>query len=219
MRAIIVLLITLAAVNCTTKVVVVAPTVVTTPPLSAEQRAYVESVATQLARPTETPVPPTSTPVPPTQTPMIVYAPAARLPEPPPAATPPPAAPSAVPQATVSPRGFAVTVTIDGTPGLHFSGIGATRDEAMNGSGRDVVGVTPMTFTVEDARTAAYGPTGFYYSVSVSKGTWGQGADVPGTLSVTLRCPDGDHTKSTSEAYGSVDIQCGCNSDGVCLTD
>ena len=65
-------LVALAAVNCTTRVFVVAPTVAATPNLTTEQRAYVESVATQLARPTDTPVPPMSTSVPPTQTPVVI---------------------------------------------------------------------------------------------------------------------------------------------------
>lgn len=93
-------------------------------------------------------------------------------------------------------------VTINGTPGLHFSGLAGTRSDVDNGTERELDGVTPMTFSA-DARAERYGATGWFYAIVVTRDTPG-----PGTLSVTLTCPDGDHTDSTSEEFGTATTSC-----------
>lgn len=95
-----------------------------------------------------------------------------------------------------------VIVTIDGTPGVRFSGVAGTRDQVESGSVRDIVGTTPMTFAV-DARASIYGPTGYLYSVVVGKVD-----DDSGLLRVTLQCPDGLHSDEGSQPYVSLVASC-----------
>jgi len=85
-----------------------------------------------------------------------------------------------------------VTVRIDGTPGVLFSGsIGNA------GSQRTVDGTTPQSFTITGKKSS-----GIFTAVIQKKG-----AD--GMLRVTVTCPKGgDQTQETSAQFGIATVSC-----------